>query len=238
MSSNTERLHLLITNFQRKWGTKALAHGPAALPRPYDPLRTGHAALDDLLGGGLPRSAITEVLGQPTSGATSLILQTMAHAQQQGEVVTFVDLRHTFDPLIAQDIGVHLQDLLLVRPRNLTQGLSIVEDLVQGAGSGLIVINSTQALVTAQRGTALAEKALRRWLVPLAQSSTAIVFLTFAAETPPALRAVRHHALLRLRLQGQRWLRTQGEITGFDTTATILKGQRHVGRTVPLRILL
>ena len=76
---------------------------------------TGIESLDDLLRGGLPIGAVTEVVGPECSGRTSLALSFVARTTQAGKVCAWIDVSNTFDPLSAASIGVDLARLLWVR---------------------------------------------------------------------------------------------------------------------------
>src|SRR5260221_14498332 len=63
----------------------------------------------------LPRGAITEVIGAPSSGRTTLLCSVLAAATQRQEVCAIVDTADTFDPTSAAAAGVNLRFLLWVR---------------------------------------------------------------------------------------------------------------------------
>ncbi|MGD0443501.1 MAG: ATPase domain-containing protein [Edaphobacter sp.] len=92
---------------------------PSALtpaPRMVRPVAgTGIEALDDVLRGGLPIGAVSEVVGPECSGRTSLALSFLAKTMQAGKVCAWIDVSNTFDPLSAAAIGVDLSRLLWVR---------------------------------------------------------------------------------------------------------------------------
>jgi len=90
----------------------ALTPAPRAI-RPVAP--TGIANLDELLDGGLPLGAITEVVGPECSGRTSLALSFLAQMTQAGKVCAWVDVSNALDPESAAAIGVELNWLLWVR---------------------------------------------------------------------------------------------------------------------------
>jgi len=80
-------------------------------------LPTGIDRLDALLpGGGLPRGALIELSGAPSSGKTSLTLALIAAAQRRAESVAYVDPERSFFAPSAQAAGIDLEQLLLVRP--------------------------------------------------------------------------------------------------------------------------
>ncbi|HKV42240.1 MAG TPA: recombinase RecA, partial [Blastocatellia bacterium] len=65
----------------------------------------------DLLTGGIPRGAISLVVGPPSSGRTTLMMSTLAVAGTAGEVSALVDASDTFDAASARDAGVDLDRL-------------------------------------------------------------------------------------------------------------------------------
>jgi hypothetical protein len=76
---------------------------------------TGIKALDDVLRGGLPIGAISEMVGPECSGRTSVALSFLAQMTQAGKVCCWIDVANTFDPASAAAIGVDLTRLLWVR---------------------------------------------------------------------------------------------------------------------------
>ena len=92
---------------------------PAALtpaPRIMRPVAsTGIAALDEVLRGGLPVGALTELVGPECSGRTSVALKFVAGLTQAGRVCAWIDVSNTLDPASAAATGVDLKRLLWVR---------------------------------------------------------------------------------------------------------------------------
>ena len=98
----------------------ALAHRiPSALtpaPRTIRPVASvGIEAVDELLHGGLPIGAITEIIGPESSGRTSLSLSFLAQMTQAGKVCAWVDVTSSFHPESAAAAGIDLSRLLWVR---------------------------------------------------------------------------------------------------------------------------
>lgn len=95
----------------------------SALERPSpEMVSTGVPAIDALTGG-LPRGALTEIVGPVSSGRTSLLLSVLAQATARQEACTLVDASDAFDPESALAAGVDLKRLLWVRCRA-TNGVS------------------------------------------------------------------------------------------------------------------
>jgi len=76
---------------------------------------TDVAALDVCLRGGLPRGQLSEIVGPPSSGRTSLCLQTIAAATRRGEIAALVDTFDRLDAASAADAGIDFERLLWVR---------------------------------------------------------------------------------------------------------------------------
>lgn len=87
---------------------------PAArIIRPVAP--TGISAVDELLQGGLPLGAITEVAGPECSGRTSLALSFIARTIAKAKVCAWLDVSNSFHPESAAAAGIDLNWLLWVR---------------------------------------------------------------------------------------------------------------------------
>src|SRR5437016_143502 len=115
---------------------------------------TGIAPLDALTGG-LPRGAITEFFGPPSSGRTSAMISILAEATAD-EVCALVDGNDAFDPKSAAAAGVELNRLLWVRCRKLDQVLKTTDLLLQGGGFGRVVMDLTDLHLSHVRSIPLA----------------------------------------------------------------------------------
>jgi recombination protein RecA len=192
-------------------------------------LPTGIIALDDVLGG-LPRGALTELLGAPTSGMTTLALTAIAHTQATGALAAFIDVGGTFDSAYAAACGVDLSGLLLARPTSAPDVLELVEALVASGALSLLLVDSLAWLPGAPGGHALLSTALRRITPVLARSPTALVALTFLPY-PAAVASnlvgrgspLAHAAALRLHVARGAWAVTQGQAPGADAHVLVMK---------------
>lgn len=81
--------------------------------RPVSP--SGITALDDLLEGGLPLGAVTEIVGSECSGRTSGALSFIAQITKSEKVCAWIDVSDTLNPVSAAAVGVELTRLLWVR---------------------------------------------------------------------------------------------------------------------------
>jgi recombination protein RecA len=80
---------------------------------------TGITEIDDLLNGGLPTGAISELTGPTSSGRTSIAIAFLAQ-RTQDSVCAWIDAKDNFDPESAAANGVSLNRLLWVRCRNVS----------------------------------------------------------------------------------------------------------------------
>lgn len=92
---------------------------PSALtpaPRMVHPVvKTGIKPLDEVLRGGLPIGAITELVGPECSGRTSIALSFLAQITLAGKVCAWIDVSDAFDPPSASAAGIDLSRLLWIR---------------------------------------------------------------------------------------------------------------------------
>jgi recombination protein RecA len=103
---------------------------PSALtpaPKMIRPVaETGIESLDDVLQGGLPVGAISELVGPECSGRTSIALSFLARITYASKVCAWIDVSNAFDPASASAAGVDLSRLLWVRcgglPKTVTKG--------------------------------------------------------------------------------------------------------------------
>jgi hypothetical protein len=88
-------------------------------------LSTGLELLDLKLGGGWPRGEVSELVGERSSGRTSLLIATLRAATRLGGLVALVDGFDRFDPATAARAGLDLDRVLWVRGPSLTlEGLA------------------------------------------------------------------------------------------------------------------
>ena len=174
-SKKRKHLQATVAAIQRRWGRQALQRGQQTFePKADVPhISTTFPALDEALAGigGIPRGRITEILGKPTSGMSTLALKIVTQAQ--GDTATYVDLGATFDPDYAARCGVKLSQLLLVRSASGREALDITRDLVTGRGTGVVIFDSVADLFTAS--SEAQPFSLRILPQALAQSTCALI---------------------------------------------------------------
>lgn len=102
---------------------------------------TGIPSLDALLGGGFPYGSITEIVGEHSSGCTTLVMAVVARATSAGACVAWIDGLGTFDPEHAVAAGVHLSRMLWIRPPDARTALRSLEQVLDGGGFPLVLLD-------------------------------------------------------------------------------------------------
>jgi recombination protein RecA len=157
--------------------------------RPVNAVATGFTALDEAIGGGLPRGRIVEVFGASSTGKTTLGLQIVAQAQQAGMSAVWLDADHQFDPVYAAKLGVDLGKLPVLQPDCAEEAMEIARQLTVSGAIDLLVLDPVAALVPRMElETALGESGpgmqarvlssgLRKLSATVARAGIAVLFL-------------------------------------------------------------
>lgn len=106
---------------------------PVILPTALD-------ALDTLLGGGLERGRLVELVARHAAGRFAIVLSALASATQTGEAAALIDLGDHFDPQLAEAAGVDLRRLLWVRPQTVKEAVMSAE-MITATGFQLVVLD-------------------------------------------------------------------------------------------------
>lgn len=150
---------------------------------------TGLADVDAMLGGGVPRSSITEVSGAASTGKTSLALSLLASVTRLGNACAWVDVNDALSPESAAAAGVDLRRLLWLRMSaerkskvtdkpwsRLEQALRATDLLLQTGGFAAIVLDLSDVLPQHTMRIPLAT--WYRFRLATEQARSALVFLT------------------------------------------------------------
>ena len=104
---------------------------------------TGIPVLDMMLGGGIPRGRIVEIIGAWSSGKSLISLMGIVGAQKAGELGVWIDVEKAFDPLWAEVLGVNLSNLVVLRPNTGEEAFDSLEKMVDPrAGVSIVVLDS------------------------------------------------------------------------------------------------
>jgi len=192
------RAVLLRAQLETALGERASSPFTDVEKRVWECVPSGIPTLDTAIGG-LPRGAIVEIFGAPSSGRTSLSLTILSTLIQNDEVCAFVDGRDAFDPESGAAAGIDMRRLLWVRCRNLDQVLRSTDLLLQGGGFGAVALDLSD----------LPEKAIHR--VPLAvwfrfqrilENTSTVLLLLGRERTAKSAASVALRANLKASWQG------------------------------------
>ena len=106
-----------------------------------DIVPTTLAAVDGLLGGGLQRGKLVELVSRRAAGRFSIVLSALAAATNMGEAAALIDLGDHFDPQLAEANGVDLRRLLWVRPRTVKEAVMSAE-MITATGFQLVIVDT------------------------------------------------------------------------------------------------
>jgi hypothetical protein len=174
---------------------------------------SGVSGLDGPIGGGLPKSAITELISpEPSAGSASLIHALVRAAQANAYFLALVDGRDSFDP---EPLGnKYLRHLLWLRCRNGVEAIKTADLLLRDGNFPLVIVDlvlNTPAELrkipetTWYRLQRLVEAAPTACLVLSRQSMVASARLKIVLENSWGLESLEDEkALSRLRFRIQR----------------------------------
>jgi hypothetical protein len=113
---------------------------PAERSDSIDKVPTHLRLMDDLLQGGLPKGAITELVSPHLSSGSGLVLRSLLGALcEKGQWIALVDGQDGFDPVSVPP--EHLAGLLWVRCRHAAQALQATDLLVRDSNLSLVVLD-------------------------------------------------------------------------------------------------
>ena len=144
---------------------------------PAEATSTGIPQIDSFTEGGLPRGAITEIFGAASSGRTTFLLSSLAHATTHEEVCAVVDTNDVFDPTTAAKADVNLDRLLWIRcNNNLEHAFKTTDMLLQAGGFGIVTLDLGD--VPAKSAKRIISSWWYRFRRTLEATSTALLVIT------------------------------------------------------------
>jgi RecA/RadA recombinase len=206
-----DRLQQAITVLQTRFGSAAPR--PAAPPCPARP--SGIPELDALTGiGGWPVGRLSLLAGPRGSGKRTLAQRSVAAASRDG-TVAYVDFPSRLDPEFLSHFDARLDQLLVVRPKSLREGMASVRVLAR-AGVDLICIDLSRT-----RSAGL-DAELPHLLHRVAEADCTLLLVHDA----DADDAIRYYASLILSFERSAWIfRRDGDLEGLRVDATVVKNR-------------
>lgn len=208
---------------------------------------SGSLALDQALGGGIPKGRIIEVFAPESSGKTTLTLHMIAEIQKNGGIAGFIDAEHALDPVYASNLGVDINNLYISQPDSGEQALEIAETMVRSGALDLVVIDSVAALVPkaeidGEMGDShvglqarLMSQALRKLTPVVSKSNCSVIFINQLREkvgimfgnpeTTTGGRALKFYSSVRIDVRRIESIKEGGAIVANRTKAKVVKNK-------------
>ncbi|HVE72152.1 MAG TPA: hypothetical protein VNI54_12350 [Thermoanaerobaculia bacterium] len=180
-------------------------------------------AFDTLLGGGLERGKLLELVSRRAAGRFSIAMAALASSTSVGESAALIDLGDHFDPRLAEENGVDLRRLLWVRPRTVKEAVMSAE-LIVATGFQLVVIDLGLHPIKSRRAPDAAWVRLAR----TAETSRTAMLVS----SPYPVTGTASEAVVKGSSGRAKWRR--GLLIGVEMTLTLEK-HRHMkpgGRSV------
>lgn len=244
-----QALNIALSQIEKQFGKGSIMRmEDGAVVRGIEAVSTGSLGLDIVLGiGGLPRGRVVEIYGPESSGKTTLALHVAAEIQKAGGTAAFIDAEHALDPLYAEKLGVHIEELLISQPDNGEQALEITDMLVRSSAVDLIIIDSVAALtpraeIEGDMGDShmglqarLMSQALRKLAGNIKRSNTLVIFINQIRikigvmfgnpETTTGGNALKFYASVRLDIRRIGAIKKGDEVVGNETRVKVVKNK-------------
>lgn len=182
--------------------------------------------LDRSIGGGIPKGRITEIVGDFSTGKSTLCNYLVKSAQREElNPVVYFDAENKVDPDWMKANGIKLKDVIVVKG-NIGEDIldSIISLIDQGVG--LVIVDSIAALIPMfEAERTMAEKNMatqagmmaqgfRKMLVKLSTSKTALVFINqeregfgmFATKHSPGGKTQYYYATMMINVRRSEWI--------------------------------
>lgn len=135
-----------------------------------DPISTGCEPVDELLGGGFERKAVTQVYGQPAAGKTNVVLSAAVEVAARGESVLYIDTEGLSIDRLEQVASAHpdgdldtiASRIIIPEARSFDEQAEAVQDAAELAGQvEFIVLDSATGFYRLERTEQEEGEALR-----------------------------------------------------------------------------
>jgi|TARA_R110000824_G_scaffold399582_1_gene605226 recombination protein RecA len=112
----------------------------------YDKIPFGIPALDKLTGGGIAKKRISLLYGPPNVGKSFLASQIAVNAQQNNDLVGWIDTEQSWDSAWMEKCGLRTEDVLISQPTIGEEAFETAREMMMN-GVGLVVLDSMAGLV-------------------------------------------------------------------------------------------
>jgi len=141
-------IQALITRINKQYGQNVIVLASEAKGLAYKRVSTGSFGLDIGTSGGFVYGRIHKVISKEFVGKTSLAYSVIAsiHREIDDSYCAFVDAEDTYDPVMAERLGVDQTRLLLIKPDCLEQAGDVVQECLEAKLLLNVTIDSWQSL--------------------------------------------------------------------------------------------
>jgi len=145
-----KELQETLKAINKKYGAGTITTGNKAVAVKLKRIPSGSFSLDCELGGGYPEGRITVIAGPYSSGKTFLAYKAISEGQKKypDKIAIFIDQEGTFDANWAENFGIDLERLEVVRPATAEHGFDIMTALIQSPYISVIVLDSLAAMTS------------------------------------------------------------------------------------------
>ncbi|UAJ66166.1 recombinase RecA [Candidatus Schneideria nysicola] len=246
--SKQRALAVALNQIEKQFGKGSIMRLGEDRSMDIEAISTGSLSLDFALGiGGLPMGRIVEIYGPESSGKTTLALQVVATAQNDGKICAFIDAEHALDPIYASKLGVNVNNLLCSQPDTGEQALEICDTLIRSGAVDVIIVDSVAALtpkaeIEGEIGDShigltarMMSQAMRKLAGNLKNANTLLVFINQIRmkigvifgnpETTTGGNALKFYASVRLDIRRLGSIKEGDNVIGSDTRVRVVKNK-------------
>lgn len=206
------------------------AEAIAPAPGKVSALKSGFTQLDKAIGvGGLPQSAIIELIGPESTGILSIAAKIGAKFQRKQLPVNIIDAVGTFEMVHAVRCGLVAPELLLRSPQNALQMIQLIQAASSQKGLVIVYLGFVPDLFYGVPLESIMSLMKRlRWLA--ARSEAVFLYVTLLEDMDPFIHTnytpgfeLNEAAQVRIWVQDEGWMRKADQISGYRGNITVIK---------------
>ncbi|MCX7807414.1 MAG: DNA recombination/repair protein RecA [Deltaproteobacteria bacterium] len=192
---------------------------------------SGIPLLDSALGcGGYPRGRITEILGNESSGKSTLVLHAIAACQAQNGIAVLFDSDCSINVRLAKEIGVDTERLLISHIDSANSVLEMAQILISSRSIDLIAIDSIPTLQFKTASAISPTLFINKLAEMIHRSQTAILIVDFQRNELNSSAAMtkslaKYHASLRILVSKIHFIQSKNQIIGHRMKVEVIKNK-------------